>query len=71
MKVSVSLSGEDVAFLDAYASAHACASRSAVVHEAIRVLRFSDLRDAYAEAWAEWDSSGEADRWDMVVGDGI
>jgi len=71
MKVSVSLPGEDVAFLDEYASAHACASRSAVVHQAIRVLRLGELQDAYGEAWAEWESSGEASRWDAVAGDGM
>jgi hypothetical protein len=30
-----------------------------------------ELHDAYGEAWAEWDASGEADSWDAVVGDGI
>ncbi len=71
MKVSVSLPGEDVAFLDAYASAHAYSSRSAVVHQAIRVLRLGELHDAYGDAWAEWDANGEADRWDALVSDGL
>ena len=71
MKVSVSLPGEDVAFLDAYASANAYSSRSAVVHQAIRVLRLGELHEAYGDAWAEWDASGEADSWDAVVGDGM
>lgn len=71
MKLSVSLPGEDVQFLDEYARAHACASRSAAVHEAIRVLRVGELGDAYGEAWAEWDSSDEATRWDVVAGDGM
>lgn len=71
MKISVSLPGEDVAFLDAYASAHELPSRSAAMHSAIRALRLGDLRDAYGDAWAEWDTSGEARAWDAVAGDGV
>lgn len=71
MKLSVSLPGEDVAFLDEYASAHAYSSRSAVVHEAIRALRLGELHEAYGDAWAEWNAGGEAGSWDAVVGDGV
>ncbi len=71
MKMSVSLPQEDVAFLDEYARAHALASRSAAVQQAIRVLRLGDLNDAYAAAWDEWDRSGEADLWDTTTGDGL
>ncbi|HEY7932706.1 MAG TPA: ribbon-helix-helix domain-containing protein [Solirubrobacteraceae bacterium] len=71
MKVSVSLPGEDVAFLDAYAIAHEFPSRSAVVQMAIKVLRFGDLRDAYGEAWSQWNVSGEAASWDAVASDGL
>jgi len=71
MKVSVSLPGEDVAFLDAYAGAHSYPSRSAVVHQAIRALRLGELHEAYGDAWAEWDASGEADIWNAAVGDGV
>lgn len=71
MKVSVSLPGEDVAFLDAYASAHAYPSRSAVLHHAIRALRLGELPKAYGEAWAEWDAGGDAGAWDAVAGDGV
>ena len=71
MKVSVSLPGEDVAFLDAYANAHAFPSRSAVVHEAIKALRLDDLHDDYRDAWDEWTESGEANLWDITTGDGI
>lgn len=69
--MSVSLPGEDVAFVDSYASAHAYQSRSAVVHHAIDVLRASELYDAYRDAWQEWATSGEAERWDAVAGDGV
>lgn len=71
MKVSVSLRGEDVEFLDAYAEAHAFPSRSAAVQQAIRLLRLGELGDAYGPAWAEWASSGEADVWERTVDDGL
>ena len=71
MKVSVSLPGEDVAFLDAYANAHAYPSRSAVVHHAIRALHLGELHEAYGEAWAEWEESGEGGVWEAAAGDGL
>lgn len=70
MKLSVSLPDEDVAFLNAYAQAHAL-SRSAAVHHAIRELRAGQLADAYGQAWEEWTDSGAAHRWDAVAGDGL
>lgn len=71
VKVSVSLPGDDVAFVDAYASTHAYPSRSAVLHHAIGMLRAGELYDAYRDAWDEWSASGEADDWDTVAGDGV
>jgi Arc/MetJ-type ribon-helix-helix transcriptional regulator len=71
MKLSVSLSGADVEFLDVYAVEHALPSRSAVVQQAIRALRLSDLDEAYSAAWDEWSSSGDADLWDATSGDGL
>ncbi|HKG03902.1 MAG TPA: ribbon-helix-helix domain-containing protein [Conexibacter sp.] len=71
MKLSVSLPNEDVEFLDAYASAHASPSRSAVVQAAIKALRLRDLGDAYAAAADEWSSGEDADLWDATAGDGL
>lgn len=71
MKVSVSLPGGDVAFLDEYASKHEYRSRSAVVHQAIQALRLGELGEAYGDSWAEWDASGEGAGWDVVAGDGV
>lgn len=71
MKLSVSLSGEDVEFLDAYAEAHALASRSAVVQQAVRVLRRQELPAAYADAWEEWEAAGEGQLWNRASGDGL
>jgi len=53
MKVSVSLPGEDVEFLDEYAKRRGYESRSAVVHKAVRLLRGSELSAAYENAWQE------------------
>ncbi|HEX3782749.1 MAG TPA: antitoxin [Pseudonocardiaceae bacterium] len=71
MKLSVSLVEEDVAFIDEYAKAHEAPSRSAVLHEAVDLLRASQLSDAYAAAWQEWESSGVAEDWDATAGDGL
>ena len=43
MKVSVSLPDDDVKFLDQYAKQEGYASRSAVLHRAVRLLRASRL----------------------------
>lgn len=71
MKLSVSLPDEDLEFLDAYASAHAAPSRSAVVQEAIHALRLRELGDEYRAAWDEWSSGGDAELWDATTGDGL
>jgi len=70
MKLSVSLPEEDVAFLNAYAEAHAL-SRSAAIHHAIHELRSGQLSDDYGEAWAEWAANDDAHHWDAVSGDGL
>lgn len=71
MKISVSLPGEDIEFLDAYAAAHASPSRSAVVQQAIRALRVGELEDAYGEAWDDWAGSEDAELWDATAADGV
>ena len=71
MKISVSLPDEDVAFLDRYAQDVAAGSRSAVVQRAIRLLRATELGPAYAQAWEEWATGGDADAWVAVAGVGI
>jgi Arc/MetJ-type ribon-helix-helix transcriptional regulator len=71
MKISVSLPSEDIQFLDEYAKAQGYASRSAVVHTAVRILRSSKLGDAYADAWQEWEDSGESEIWDPAASDGL
>ena len=71
MKLSVSLSDEDVAFIDEYAKSLQMASRSAVIQRAVRLLRASGLGPAYADAWKEWEEGEDADAWDSVIADGL
>jgi hypothetical protein len=71
MKVGVSIPDEDVAFIDEYAARTGAKSRSAVLHQAVALLRSVDLEDAYAEAWREWDSKEDAELWEVASADGI
>ncbi len=69
MKVSVSIPDEDVEFLDSYTKNHQIASRSAALQRAIRLLRASELTDAYASAFTEWADDPTTDAWDATVAD--
>ena len=71
MKLSVSLSDDDVAFLDGYARARGLPSRSAALHRAVALLRGRELEPAYAQAFEEWAGSEDAALWAEVVGDGL
>ncbi|MEV4124595.1 antitoxin [Nocardia sp. NPDC049707] len=71
MKLSVSLSDEDVAVLDAEVCRSSLPGRSAAVHKAIALLRSRALEDAYEEAWDEWDATGEEAAWSATAGDGL
>jgi hypothetical protein len=70
MKVSVSLSDDDVEFLDAYASEHGMVSRSAAVQRAVGMLRLTGLSDAYAAAWKEWVAEDD-DAWAVTELDNL
>ena len=70
MKVSVSLPDDDVECLDAYAEREGIASRSAVLHKAVRLLRAAELGAAYEDAWDDWEASGDSTRWDATAADG-
>ena len=69
MKVSVSVPDEDIEFLDTYVKTHQVASRSAALHRAIRLLRASELTDAYAAAFVEWADDPSNDAWDAATAD--
>jgi Arc/MetJ-type ribon-helix-helix transcriptional regulator len=71
MKVSVSLPDDDVEFLDAYAASQGIASRSAVVHKAVRLLRAFELGPDYEDAWAQWSASEDAQLWEVTSKDGL
>lgn len=71
MKLSISLSEEEVAALDKYVHAAGLTSRSAAIQQAIRLLGDPELEDAYAEAWDEWDASGDAAAWESTAADGL
>ncbi|MCW2546729.1 MAG: uncharacterized protein JWN96_1189 [Mycobacterium sp.] len=71
MKLSVSLPAEDVAVLDEYARTAGLPSRSAAVQYAIRLLRLPDLEQNYAEAWDDWEASGEQETWETASADGL
>lgn len=68
MKLSISLPDDDVAVLDRYAEAAGLSSRSAAIQQAIRMLGDPELDDAYAAAWEEWETSGDADAWRNTCG---
>jgi Arc/MetJ-type ribon-helix-helix transcriptional regulator len=71
VKVSVSLSSEDVQFLDEYALEQGLGSRSAALHKAIRLLRVAELSADYELAWEEWDNTAEGEAWDRTTSDGL
>ena len=71
MKVSVSLPGEDVQFLDKYAKERGLESRSAALHRAIRLLRTAELGGTYEAAWEEWAAENDDTLWESTTGDGL
>jgi Arc/MetJ-type ribon-helix-helix transcriptional regulator len=71
MKLSVSLSEDDVRVLDAYVQRTGLSSRSAAVQRAIRMLRYPALEEDYGKAWAEWSTAGEDDAWEDATDDGL
>jgi Arc/MetJ-type ribon-helix-helix transcriptional regulator len=71
MKLSVSVSEHDVAVVDAYARAAGLPSRSAAIQHAIRLLSQVDLENDYAQAWQDWENSGEQEAWEATAGDGL
>ena len=71
MKLSVSLSEEDLAALDRYVADAGLESRSAGIQQAIRRLADPDLEAAYAAAWEEQAAAGEEDLWSATSSDGL
>ena len=71
MKLSVSLPADDVAVLDEHARRTGLRSRSAALHQAVRLLRQSGLEEDYASAWDDWEGSGDGPVWEAVTDDGL
>ena len=71
MKLSVSLTDEDVAIVDEYVRTSGLKSRSAVIRRALHLLHQPDLEQDYAAAWQEWAATGEQAAWDSTAGDGL
>ena len=71
MKLSVSLPKEDVALLDAVVVETRAAGRSAVIQQAIELLREARLVEEYRQAALEWESSGDAEAWASTDTDGV
>lgn len=70
MKLSVSLSDQDIAVLDAYVERSGLPSRSAGLQRAVQMLRFPALEEDYAGAWDEWTSEG-GEHWERTAADGV
>ena len=70
MKVSVSLPDDDIKFLDDYAQREGIPTRSAALHQAVRLLRAAELGAAYEDAWAEWEATDDAELWETTTSDG-
>ena len=71
MKLSISLSDEDLAVLDAYVQRTGLPSRSAAVQQAIAMLRYPTLEQDYGNAWSEWTAAGEEAGWESTSADGL
>ncbi|WP_231644773.1 ribbon-helix-helix domain-containing protein [Sciscionella sediminilitoris] len=69
--MSVSLSEEDVRFLEEYADKQGYSSRSAALQRAVQLLRSEELAEAYEDAWSSWSESEDAQVWETVSGDGL
>ncbi|MGA4508427.1 CopG family ribbon-helix-helix protein [Propionibacteriaceae bacterium G1746] len=71
IKLSVSLSDDELAALDKYVQAAGLPSRSAGIQHAIKLLGDADLDTDYEEAFQEWEESGEGSVWDSTASDGL
>lgn len=71
MKLSVSLSDEDIAVLDDYVTRAGLPSRSAGLQRAVQMLRYPDLEDDYAQAWTQWSADEDAAAWETTAGHGM
>ena len=71
VKVSVSLPDEDLAYIDEYVRRTGAPSRSSALHQAVTLLRLSEIEGAYASAWDEWQQSDDREMWESTSSDGL
>jgi Arc/MetJ-type ribon-helix-helix transcriptional regulator len=63
VKLSVSLTEQDVEFLDFYVTTHDLDSRSAALQAALRALRDVELEDQYEQAFKEQEDPEVLAEW--------
>ena len=66
MKFSINLPAAELNFLDKCVKDGRYPSRSAVVLDALRLLRSAEMGAMYADAFTEWDKSKEGIDWNAV-----
>lgn len=71
VKLSVSLSDSDVAYVDEIARVERSGNRSAVIHDMVRLFREIRSEDDYVKAFEEWDGSEDQKLWDSALMDGL
>ncbi len=70
-KVSITLRPDLMRFLETYQTQNRLESRSAVIHQALEMLRSETLAAEYREASQAWDASPDSEIWDRSAGDGL
>ena len=70
-KLSISVDPSLAQFIDSYQADNKVPTKSEVVERALKLLQKVELQREYAEAYAEWEESGEAAVWEATVGDGL
>ena len=65
-KLSISIPGSSLDFIEKYPKTHTLKSRSHVIETAINVLRERDLEAAYRDASREYDPA-----WEVTNSDGL
>jgi antitoxin ParD1/3/4 len=69
IKLSVTIEPTLLDFLERYQASHARKTKSAVVEEALALLR--ERERAYIDAAQEWLENPDAQLWESTAGDGL
>jgi antitoxin ParD1/3/4 len=71
IKLSVTIEPTLLDFLERYQASHVRKTKSAVVEEALALLRERELERAYREAAQEWLEIPDAQLWESTAVDGL